>query len=151
MTTLVRWHPMRRYMKTNREMDKLFNEFFGAPTRTATNWGLALDVVENDNGFVVTASIPGVNPDNIDISVIDHKLTIQGETETATESDENETYHIRERRFGSFARTIKLPKLADTDNISANYEHGILTLHIPKLEAAQPKRVAINANKVIEA
>lgn len=154
MRTLVRWHPRRRYAKNGREMDKLFNEFFGTPTRRSTptnsDWGLALDVVENEAGFVVNASIPGINPDDIDITVSDRKLTIKGET-VVVEADENETYHLRERRYGSFSRTLAMPKLADLDNVMADYEHGILTLHVPKLEVAQPKRVTINSRKVIEA
>lgn len=153
--TLIRWNPTRDMMNLRREMDRLFNDFMtDTPgTRFETpNWGLALDVAENENTFVVKASVPGVNPDDLDVTINENTLTIRGEVQ-ADETFEEGQYHVRERRFGTFSRSMTLPRTVDREAINADYTDGVLTLTLPKTEDLQPRRINIKANgsKVIEA
>jgi len=116
------------------------------------NWSVALDVVESEDEYLVKASVPGINPEDLEITFEDNRLTIKGEVKE--ESDVNEArYHLRERRFGSFSRSIKMPSGIDSDKIEANYEKGVLELHLPKVEEVKPKKIAIktSSTKVIDA
>ena len=145
MTRIVRWNPTVRYPAN------LFNEFDRLlerptmPYRTAENWGLALDVIENEDGYIIKASVPGINPDDLEITLEDNVLTIAGEVEN-NENIEKEQYHLRERRYGSFTRSVKFPVLVNSDSVEAKYDKGVLTLDIPKAEEVKPKRIAIKAN-----
>ena len=97
---------------------------------------------------MITASLPGYNPDDVDISVHDGVVTIKGEVETKEEEAEDidSKYYLRERRYGSFHRAIRLPVEVNADAAEANFENGILTLTLPKAEAVKPKRIAVQAN-----
>jgi HSP20 family protein len=107
-------------------------------------WDLALDVAETDNDFVVKASLPGISPDDLEITYNNNLLTIKGEVKEEKEVEEPR-YHLRERRYGSFSRTISLPSTVKADAIEATYEAGVLTLHLPKAEEAKPKRIPIQS------
>ncbi len=149
MTKIVRWNPVHHPADLFNEFDRLF----GRPTQTqrplsyrqAENWGLALDVAENEDGYIVKASVPGINPDDLEITLEDNVLTVKGEVEN-DEQFEKEQYHLRERRYGRFSRSIKFPVMVNGDSVNANYNMGILTLDIPKAEEVKPKRITINAN-----
>jgi HSP20 family protein len=148
MTSLIRWNPVREMMNLRNEMDRLFERAMGtsnAEWQGPTTWGLALDVVENDDAFTVVASVPGINPDDLDITVSNNMLTIKGEFK-ADESIDEEKYHFRERSYGSFDRSITLPVSVVADAIEASYENGVLTLTVPKSEEVKPRRIAIKAN-----
>jgi HSP20 family protein len=152
---LARRDPFREILNLRSAMDRMFdNSFFGGqmdwPQEFTQN--LALDVVEKEDEFLVKASIPGINPDDLDITFANGTLTIQGETKDEQEKQE-ERYHLRERRYGSFSRSISLPTTIDADHIEANYDKGVLTLRLPKTEEVRPKRIAIQSGqtKVIEA
>jgi len=147
MTSLIRWNPVREMMNLRSEMDRLFERAMGTPSadwQGATTWGLALDVAENNDAFIVVASVPGVRPDDLDITVSNNMLTIKGEFKV-DDSIEEEKYHFRERRYGSFSRSINLPVSVDADAIEANYENGVLTLTVPKAEEVKPRRISIKA------
>jgi HSP20 family protein len=118
----------------------LFNEFerWNAPT----NLGLPLDVIENEDGYVVEASVPGVNPDDVEITFEDDVLTIKGQVQEVIEN-EGVNYHIRERRTGEFGRSIRFPVNINVEQVEATYTNGILTLAVPKAEEVKPKRIAI--------
>ncbi|MCA9951158.1 MAG: Hsp20/alpha crystallin family protein [Anaerolineales bacterium] len=133
---IVRWNP--RYNTMN-----LFNEF--ERWNTPTPASLPLDVIENEDGYVVEASVPGINPDDVEISFEDDVLTIKGEIKETAES-EGVNYQIRERRFGEFGRSIRFPVNINVENVEATYTNGILTLIVPKAEEVKPKRIAIKAN-----
>ncbi|MFC1879002.1 Hsp20/alpha crystallin family protein [Chloroflexota bacterium] len=157
MTKLVRWNPYREMMSMLNSMDRLVDsENLGAHSHAArpTAWGLALDVTENEDEYSLQASLPGVSPDDIDINFEKDVLTIKGESESKGAEDvEGRRYHLRERRFGSFCRSIRLPNSVDAENIEANYEAGVLSLRLPKLEAAKPKRIEVKTlenSKIIE-
>lgn len=146
MTNLVRWSPVREMMNLRDEIDRVFDESFSTlPSirwgRRST-WGLALDVTEDDDNFVVKASVPGINPDDLEITLTDNVLTIKGERKEEKEVDE-EHYHLRERRFGTFSRSITLPVKVNEDKIEATCENGVLTLNVPKAEEIKPKRITI--------
>jgi HSP20 family protein len=136
-------------------MDRVFEDTFGPGQALRNDTGaisLALDVVEKEDGFVIKASVPGIDPDDLDISLTNDVLTIRGEMKADTEIDE-EHYHLRERHYGSFMRSVTLPVPVQSDKVDAAYENGVLTLTLPKAEEVRPKKIAIKANgqKTIEA
>ena len=151
---LTRWDPFQEMLSLRNTVDRLLDNSFGALSTADQNmaWGLALDVVEKGDEFLVKASVPGVNPEDIEVTFTNNVLTIKGETKSEQES-KDDRYHMRERRYGTFSRSISLESRINADKIQANYEYGVLTLHLPKAEEVKPKRIAIRGNggKVIEA
>ena len=142
---MVPWNPLRDMMKLRNEIDELFVRTLGMSPedwQENENWDLALDVAEHEESLVVQASVPGVNPDDLDIIISDNMLTIKGERKTDKSIDEGQ-YKIRERHYGSFARTINLPLPVNADAVDAAYENGVLTLTIQKAEDAKPHRIAV--------
>ena len=148
---LTRWDPFRDMLSVRRAMDRLFDRALEPSWSETAAWDLALDVVENKDEFVVKASLPGVKPDDLEITFTDNVLTIKGETKEDNEIKE-EQYHLRERRQGMFTRSISLPNRVKSEAIEASYDAGVLTLKLPKVEEVKPKRIAINVSnsKMIE-
>jgi HSP20 family protein len=109
-----------------------------------TSWDLALDVAETEDDFLVKASLPGINPDDLEITYNNNLLTIKGEVKEEKDIEE-QRYHLRERRYGSFSRSLTLPSTVKADAIEASYEGGVLTLHLPKAEEAKPKRIPVHS------
>ena len=150
MSEIIRWNPFREMDRVRSAMDRMFEDSLIGPEwewRPSTSWQLSLDVVENDDDYVIKASIPGVNPDELEITLSDRTLTIKGETKEETESEEGR-YHLRERRYGSFSRSLTLPTEVKDAEIEASYESGVLRLTLPKTEAMKPKRIKVH--KMIE-
>ena len=153
MANLVRWNPVREAAELMNEFDRvleypLLRQRWGMPLRTnevVGSWNLALDVAEKGDVFTVKASLPGISPDDLNVTLEDNVLTIQGETKEDETIEEN-SYHIRERRYGSFSRSVRFPVPAEGDKVEAEYENGVLTLTIPKAEAVKPKRIAVKAS-----
>lgn len=146
MTTLTRWDPFREMVTFRNMVDRFFEDSLWPMSTWQRSEGfpLSLDVAEDDKGFIVKASIPGVDPENVEVTLMDNTLTIKGETKE--EQDINEkNYHLRERHYGSFMRSVTLPNTVDADKIEATHENGVLTLTIPKSESAQPKRIAVKS------
>ena len=108
-------------------------------------WALALDVAETEDSFLVKASIPGIKPEDLEITLTDNVLTIKGEIEETSELEEAQ-WHMRERRFGSFQRSITLPTPVDANAIEATYEDGVLSLNVPKVEEVKPKRIEVKVS-----
>jgi HSP20 family protein len=144
---LTRWDPFREMMTLRSAIDRLFDNTFAGPgpTDSSFTWDLALDVSETNNEFVVKASLPGMNPDDLDITYNAGVLTVRGETK-AEKEEEGVRYHLRERRYGTFARSISLPTPVKADAIKAHYADGVLTLTMPKAEEAKPKRIAVQSD-----
>ena len=144
MADLVRWEPFRELMSLREAMDRLFEESFVRPWRLMPfEFGTpAVDMYQTDEAVVVKASLPGVKPEDIDISVTGDTLTIRGESKTEEEVKE-ENYLRRERRFGSFCRSVTLPGGLLTDKAEANYTNGVLTLTFPKAEEVKPKSIKV--------
>ncbi len=146
MRTLVRMNPVSEFAKMNRMMDRLFDDFSGgfhAPNRQS--WLMPLDVAENDDGYEVVASLPGVNADDINVTFENKRLTIEAELKR-DETIEEGNYRLQERQVGSFKRSLRLPAMVNADAISADYHNGVLTLTLPKAEEIKPKRISIKAN-----
>jgi len=140
---LTRWDPFQEMLNLRRTVDRLFdNASTDHDWGQSTQWGLAVDVAENKDDFIVKASVPGINPDDLDVSYSDDTLTIRGEIKSENEVKEDQ-YRIRERRFGSFSRSITLPTKIKGDAIEASYQNGVVTLRLPKAEEVKPKRIAI--------
>jgi HSP20 family protein len=140
---LTRWDPFQEMLNLRRTVDRLFDNV-GTDHDWAqpTAWGLAMDVVENKDDFIVKASVPGINPEDLDISYSDDTLTIKGEVKSDNEVKENQ-YHLRERRYGAFSRSISLPTKINGDAIEASYQNGVVSLRLPKTEQVKPKRIPI--------
>ncbi len=148
MAYITRWNPYRDMAVMRRSMDRLFDRYFNEDEEwsESVTWGVALDVVEKENAFVVQASLPGVHPDDIDVTFNNNVLTIKGELRSEEEKEETR-YHLRERRYGLFSRSITLPRGIDGENIAAEYKDGVLTLSLPKREEVKPKRIEIRSTE----
>lgn len=147
MADLVRWDPFREMTSLRDAMDRLFESAWITPSRwlgSDVTYGVPVDVIENDDNYVVKASVPGFQPDDLNVTVQDNVLTISGEVK-AEEEKKDERYHLRERRWGSFTRSVSLPYAVKSDAVEANYENGVLTLTLPKAEEVKRKRIAIKA------
>jgi HSP20 family protein len=152
MANLTRWDPVREMMTLRNAMDRLFDSAFVGPNLVweADTLGVATDIIENTDDYVVKASLPGVKPEDIDITFDNNVLTIKGEIKTEDEIDEAR-YHLRERRFGSFTRSFSLPTNIKADAIQASFNDGVLTMTLPKAEEAKPKRIPVQNPEMIEA
>lgn len=153
MRTLTRWHPFSHVADRRALFDRLFDDSFFRPYRVGT-WALedsqvALDMYQTDDNVVVKASLPGLKAEDVDISIEGSVLTIKAEIQESTE-EEKEDYVLRERRSGSFHRSVRLPRSLNTDETEATFEDGVLTVTIPKAEEAKPKAIKVKAGKQIE-
>jgi len=131
-----------------RELLNLHARFAGVPGNgddTYGSWAPAVDIFERGDDLVIRAEIPGVDKNDIDINVENNTLSIRGERKREDELDEDRTYK-RERVFGSFVRTFRLPRSVDSSRISASYVNGVLELQLPKAEEAKPRRIEIKTH-----
>ena len=155
MSRIVRWDPFREMISVRSQMDQLVGDLLREPSGWQGNGQgngqgshirLALDVCEDDNSYSVKASLPGIDPADLDISFSENTLTIQGETQ-AESVEENAKWHLRERSFGRFVRSITMPATVNADDISADYEDGVLTLTLPKAEEVKPLIIAVRGTE----
>lgn len=123
-----------------REIDRLFDDTFA---RDGFNWTPAVDVKENNSEIRLDLELPGLKPEDVDLTAENGTLTVRGEKKTETKEGEDNRYHVVERTYGSFLRTFQLPQGIDEDQIKAEFENGILSIHIPKAALPQPKRIQI--------
>jgi len=136
--------PWRDMERLQREMNRLFSDAFTyAGGRTAPSYP-TINVWSNNEGAVVTAELPGVNPNDIDISVVGDTLTLTGHREPE-KLQEGEKYHRRERSFGKFTRSFQLPFRVEADKIEALFDKGILHISLPRAEEEKPKKIAVKA------
>ena len=146
MRSLVRWEPFNDLISLRDAMDRLFEESFVHPLRSELiPWGrsgLPLDMYETENEVVVKASVPGIKPEELDVTIAGDTLTIKGETKMESEV-KRECYLCQERRYGAFSRSVTLPGGLNTDKVDATFENGVLTLHIPKAEEIKPKTIKV--------
>jgi HSP20 family protein len=148
MAELVRWNTARDAVSLREAMDRLFEESFLRPDLFGSGESpasaLPLDMYETENDVVVKASVPGVKPEDIQVTVTGDLLTIKGEFKTE-EKTEKRNFLRQERRYGSFCRQLGLPSGVDSGKAEASFENGILTLTLPKVEAVKPKTVKVLA------
>lgn len=144
--TITRWDPFRDLMSIQNEMNRLFGRTYGGDVGESTRgaWTPALDVFETQEKFVITMELPGVSPDDVDISVEDSTLMVRGERKFYSEQQEESFLRI-ERRFGEFTRSLTLPSTADAESIHASFDQGVLTIEVPKREEAKPRKISIKA------
>lgn len=145
---MVRWEPMREMLSLREAMDKLFEESFVGP-QWRSLWPaeggatLAMDLYETGDALVVTAPVPGIKPEEVEITVTGNTLTVKGETKVE-ERTEQGSYLRQEVRYGSVQRTMELPVDVQADKAEAVFENGMLTLTLPKAEQVKPKSIKIN-------
>ena len=144
---VVRWTPIRNLQSFQEEMNRMFHEFFrggngGEQGWVAGAWTPPIDIYDTDDALVLTAELPGVATDAVSIEVHHNTLTLRGERKPAAAVPEDH-YFRRECAYGPFQRSFVLPTMVDADKVQAAYHDGILELHLPKSEAAKPKRIAI--------
>jgi HSP20 family protein len=120
-------------------MDEFFNDVVN---QRNNNFVPSIDISETNDGFEVTAELPGINKDNIDVSLDNGRLTISGERKFE-EKEEGKTYHRVETRYGSFNRSFQLPDNVDEDSINAKYENGLLHISIKKTEDKVKKQIEV--------
>src|SRR5512133_3517241 len=140
---LTRWDPFRDMMVMRRTMDRLIENSINEEQDNPTDWGLPLDVIEDENDYTVRASVAGIKPDDLDITYNKGVLTIRGEIKDDRETNKGQ-YHLRERRYGTFSRSLALPTSINAEKIQAEYGDGILTLKLPKAEEVKPKRISVS-------
>ena len=146
MTMLTRWEPRQEALALRRAFERMFDEPF--ELRFPQPWRLdqfepMIDLAEDEHAYTVKASVPGVKPEDVEVTMQHNILTIKGEAKEEKETKE-ENYHMRERRFGSFVRSITLPTEVKGEEIEAKNENGVLTVRLPKSEVDKPKKITVN-------
>jgi HSP20 family protein len=150
--SLIRWNPTRDLasfpsgmFNMQREMNRMFDHFIRGvdePGLLNDNWLPAVDVAEKDNEYVVNVELPGVNKDDVKITLESNILTIRGEKKTEKETNQK-NFRRMERSYGSFQRSFTLPTSVKNDKIDAEYKDGILSITLPKAEEAKPKQIEV--------
>ena len=147
--TLVKWDPMRE-LNSFGDMNRLFDSFFGTQNGQAglsRRWVPAMDLVEVGDSLVLKADLPGLTREDVNIEVKDGVLTISGERKDEHEEKADGYYRV-ERTFGSFSRTLTLPKGVDATGIAADFADGVLEVKIPKPEERKPHRIEIGQRSI---
>ena len=155
MRSMIRWNPRNEvevsdpFETLEQMVEDMWRAWPFAGTRRTEGSPLlrpAMDVVENDKEVILRLDLPGLKPEDVNVSIDDHTLTVSGEFGDTIER-EGDRYHYRERRSGSFERSVRLPNTVDTEKVDASFENGVLNLTLPKLPQAQPKQISVKASK----
>ena len=149
MANITRYDPLGEMVSLRSAMDRLFEDSFVNPLSWRSLAGgdtmsPALDVHETDNDIVVTAALPGVKPDDVEMTITGQTLTIRGELKPDEDADR---FLYRERRYGAFGRQFQLPVRIQGDAAEASFENGLLTLRIPKAEEVRPRQIRISGGR----
>ncbi len=153
MASIVRWEPFRDMMAVRDAMDRIFEERLIRPPVPFGPWSegtLPVDMYETDENVIVKTGIPGVNAEEIEVSVTGDTLTIKAETREEEEI-QREDYLRRERRLGSYCRSVTLPGGLETEKANADYTDGVLTLSFPKAEEVKPKTIEVKTHSMVDA
>ena len=144
---LVRWQP-RELFGIGRDMDRLFDGLWGhgdgAAPREAV-WRPSVDIAETDHDFVLTADLPGIAREDLDLTVVDGRLTIKGQRRRESDSKEGNVHRV-ERAHGTFTRAFDLPAAIDPETVAATYKDGVLTVTVPKAEEARPRQIEVKVS-----
>jgi HSP20 family protein len=152
MATMMRWDPFQDLRSAQDEMAQLRPilahalGLHGRQQGSATAWAPALDISERKDAYLVTVELPGVEAEDLEITMEDGLLTIQGERHFAHDSSEQQ-FHRVERRYGAFRRAITLPAHVMAEGIQASFEDGVLQVLVPKAEEAKPKRIQVRPGR----
>ncbi len=136
------WDEMERFQ---REMNRLFDDTF---TRWPSLPGEfpAVNIWTGEEGAILTTEVPGLNPEDIDISVVGQTVTISGDRQPEHMNSEETRYHRQERPLGKFVRSIELPFMVDANQVQATFENGVLYIKMPRTEAEKPKKITIKTS-----
>lgn len=147
MADIMKWPEVPSITSLQREMDRLFEDFFrrGGLLRE-WRWSPAVDVIETNDTVTVKAELPGLEPKDVDISVSNDTLTIKGEKKEEKE-EKGKTFYRAERSYGSFCRTVNLPTSVEAENAKADYKNGILEITLPKSEKVKAKKIPIKTGQ----
>lgn len=147
--SLVRWNPRATMFRNpmSRFVDEAFNDFL-APVSAGdeslgSDWMPPVDILEDDSKLVFTAEMPGLDRDNVEITLEDQVLTLKGERKFERD-EEKDNYHRIERAYGTFSRSFRLPTNVETGAAKAKFDAGVLTVELPKSEEAKPKKLEIS-------
>lgn len=131
------------YQSLRREIDRLFEDTLGRGDGSR-GWVPAVDVRENEHELTLEFELPGIRADNVEVTFENGVLTVRGEKrEERTEGDEQGRYHLVERNYGEFTRSFQLPPGIDESEISADFDNGVLSVHIPKSALPQPRKIEV--------
>jgi len=147
--SVTRWEPFQDFVTLRQAMDRLFEDARVNPSHTWDSSGqrggyLPLDIYTTQDAIVIRASVPGANPDDVEITIEGSAVLIRGETKPQKVED-GATWLVQEHRFGAFARTIDLAVPMQADKAEARFENGVLTLTIPKAAAIKPKIIKVKS------
>ena len=137
--SVIRYQPWGMMEQVKREMEQMM----GNESHASSDWVPAVDIREEKGGFTISADLPGIAPEDIEIHAENGTLTLKGQRESISKEDKT-GYKRIERTYGNFFRRFSLPDTADTDNISAKGKNGVLTITIPKREEILPRKIAVN-------
>jgi len=149
---IVRWEPFKEMTSLRDAMDRLFEDSFVRTPRLwpkIGEWELPIDMHQTANDIIVKASLPGFKPEEVDISITSDTITIKGEHKEEQEVKE-ENYSYKERRYGTFNRSVLIPVQVKSDKAEAVFEDGVLTLTMPKAEEVKPKQIKVKAKQITE-
>ena len=146
--SIDRWDPFRDMMTMREAMDRWLQQSLsgtGQLLSTLRPDSVPVDVIERDDAFEVRASVPGVKPEDVEVTVQGERVSIRAEVRSSPEEQRGENWLMREHRYGMLQRTITLPSPVSSENAAAHIEHGILSLKLPKLQGAQARRIAVSS------
>jgi HSP20 family protein len=136
--------PLHEMERWRREMNRVFANLPATSESRITPGYPAMNVWTNEDSAIVTAELPGIDPETLDIAVVENTLTLSGERKPL-ELEEGEVYHRRERGCGKFTRSFQLPFNVETNNVEAMYEKGVLNIKLPRAEADKPRKITVKA------
>jgi len=147
MTVLTRWEPFREFATLQDRINRVFRDSYSGAGQdeslSKSSFAPAVDVYEDEHKVALKIEVPGIDENDIDVRVENNTLTVHGERKIEKEEKE-ENYRRVERQYGSFTRTFTLPTTVDTENVSANYDKGVLKISLPKKAEAKPKQIKVN-------
>lgn len=144
---LITYDPFRELRSLQDEVNRVFSSSFDRSSETGLGrgaWNPSVDIFESKDHIVLEAELPGISPDDVNISIENNVLTIHGERRFEKQ-DDSENFHRMERSYGSFTRSFTLPPTVSSEDVSANFDNGILRVELAKREEAKPRRIEIKA------
>jgi HSP20 family protein len=145
MPAVVRFDPFRDLTSLRDEMNRLFNRTVGEGVSSGSAWTPAVDIFDTEEAIVLRAELPGLSTEDIEIEIDDNVLTLKGERRFQETVDEGRFYRL-ERAYGHFQRSVTLPQGVKADEISADFENGVLSVRVPKADEVKPRKIAIAAS-----
>jgi HSP20 family protein len=147
MTVLTRWEPFRDFTTLQDRINRVFRDTYTEGRQdqslATSSFAPAVDVYEDEHNVTLKVEVPGIDEKDIDIRLENNTLAVHGERKIEKEEKE-ENYRRVERQYGSFTRTFTLPTTVDSENVSANYDKGVLSITLPKKAEAKPKQIKVN-------